>query len=108
MINGYSFTLMIEMLMNGEVTKTDIIEQTGLHQATVGAYVRHMHRKRVVRIAEYRRCKAGRLWVPYWELNVDGLADARRPARSPSSVRSAIHRAKKRAMKMNSTLVRGL
>lgn len=101
MINGYSFTLMIEMLMKGEVTKTEIIEQTGLHHATVGSYVRHMHRKGIVRVAEYRRCKAGRTWVPYWTLNYDGLSDAKRPPRAASSDRSARHRERKRAMKLN-------
>lgn len=104
MINGYSFTLMIEMLMNDAVTKTAIREETGLHHATVGSYVRHMHRKGIVRVAEYRRCKAGRVWVPCWELNVDRLPDAKRPTRSPSAVRSAIHRSKKRAMKINRLL----
>lgn len=105
MINAYSFTRMIELLMQGEVTKTEIIEQTGLHHATVGAYVRHMHKRRLLRIAEWRRDKRGRTWVPYFTLNPDGLRDDARPARSSSAERSATHRAKRRAIKMNHILV---
>lgn len=107
MINTYSFTLMLEMLMNGEVTKSEIIEQTGLHHATVGAYVRHMHSKRLLRIAEYRRDRVGRTWVPYFTLNTDGLPDARKPARTSSTIRSAVHREKKRAIKMNQLMAGG-
>lgn len=101
MINTYSFTLMIQMLMEREVTKTEIIEETGLHHATVGSYIRHMHTKRLVRVAEWRRCKAGRVWVPYWTLNPEGRPDVARPARTPSAQRSAVHRSKKRAIKLN-------
>lgn len=104
MINTYSFCRMVQMLMEREVTKTEIIEETGLHHATVGAYVRHMHVKRIVRVAEWRRCKAGRLWVPYWTLNPEGRPDATRPARTSSAQRSAVHRRKKEALRMNHML----
>lgn len=101
MINAYSFTHLIELLMQGEWNKGQLVEQTGLHQATVGAYVRHMHRKRILRIAEYRRCKRGRLWVAYYTLNPDGLDDVRRPPRTSSAARNAIIRARRKAIRMN-------
>lgn len=104
MINTYSFCRMVQMLLEGEVTKSEIIEETGLHHATVGGYIRHMHTKRVVRVAEWRRCKAGRIWVPYWTLNPEGLADAKRPTRLSSAERSAVHRRKKGAIQMNQML----
>ena len=92
---------MIEMLMEGPVTKSQIIEQTGLHHATVGAYVRHMHRKRIVRIEEYRRDKVGRTWVPHFALNTEGLADAKKPAAIPIAVRRERHKRKLEAIKLN-------
>lgn len=107
MINAYSFTRMLELLMEGPVTKSQLIEETGLHHATVGAYVRHMHRKRLVRIEEYRRDRVGRTWVPYFSLNVEALPDAKKPARTSSTVRSAIHREKKRAIRLNQMLAGG-
>ena len=80
MLNVYSFTRMMELLMRGCVTKTELIEQTGLHHATVGKYVRHMHGKKLVRVGEWRRCTQGKRLVPAWTLNVGGVwFDAPRP-----------------------------
>lgn len=101
MINAISFTRMLQLLMDGPVTKTNIAEETGLHHVCVANYVRHMHAKRVIRIEEYRRCAAGRVWVPHYALNPDGLPDARKPAPTPGAARSAAYRRKKAAMKLN-------
>ena len=79
-LNVYSFTRMMELLMRGCVTKTELIEQTGLHHATVGKYVRHMHGKKLVRVGEWRRCTQGKRLVPAWTLNVGNVwFDAPRP-----------------------------
>ncbi len=95
---------MLELLMQGEVTKTEIIEQTGLHHATVGAYVRHMHRRRLLRVAEWRRDRRGYTWVPHYTLNPDGINDAPRPQPTPGSERSAAYRARRKAIRLNQML----
>lgn len=98
-INALTFALMMRMLMDDEVTRSDIVESIGLHHMTVSQYIEQLRRKRVVRISAYYRDKRGQGWVPHYTMNSEQLPDAKRPPKQTSADKSRAYRDKQRTLK---------
>ena len=60
------------------MSKSHVVEVTGLHHVTIARYVAALHKKRVIRIEEYRR-GGNRNWVPFYVVDSDNLPDAIKP-----------------------------
>jgi len=100
-INALTFAELMAKLMDGEYTKTELREHTGLHHATVALYLRQLQKRRVVRVSSWHKDSAGRTYVPHYSMNADGLPDAKKPARVSGAVRSKQYRDRKKALELN-------
>lgn len=101
MINALTFSELMAALLDGEYSKTELRERTGLHHATIALYLRHLCKRRVVRISAWHKDSAGRTYVPHFSINPDGLPDAKKPARVSGAVRSKQYRERKKALELN-------
>ena len=71
---------MIRLLMDGEYTRMQLSEATGLHPHTISTYIKWLHKKRVVYITDWTRNVVNSIAAPVFTLNVDGCSDAPKPA----------------------------
>ena len=101
MINALTFAELMAKLLDGEYTKTELREHTGLHHVTIAKYLRQLHKRRVVRISAWHKDSAGRAYVPHYSMNADGLPDARKPERISGAERSRQWRERQKAIEMN-------
>jgi len=100
MINAHCYALMIKLLMDREISRSQIMEETGLHQVTVSRYVAQLHRVGVIYISSWQRDVRGKCWVPFYAMNLDGMKDAKRPKKMTVAERSARYRQKQAQIKM--------
>lgn len=95
MINAHCYALMMKMLMEDDVSRSKIKQETGLHQVTVSRYIDQLHKVGVVYISSWERDARGKCWVPHYALNLDGLKDAKKPKGMTTAQRSARFRKKR-------------
>jgi hypothetical protein len=107
MINALTFAELMSKLMDGEYTKTELREHTGLHHVTIANYLRQLHKRRVVRISGWHKDSAGRSFVAHYSLNPDGLPDARKPERTSGAERSRQYRLRQKAIELNRRMAGG-
>lgn len=101
MINAISFAELIAALAEGEYTKTELREITGLHHATISKYLEQLRKRRVVRISEFKRDAGGRAFVALFTMNPEQMPDAKYPDRLPGSTRSRMYRARLKSKQLN-------
>lgn len=78
-IRGIAFATLMRALMDGEHTRKELSDITGLHVETISNYIHWMHRKRVVVISNWTKQAVHGDPVPHFSLNVDDDEDAPRP-----------------------------
>ena len=59
-INAFSFSLMMQLLMDGTYNCKELSEETGLHYVTVLDYCRQLHKHKVIHIAAWEKDSRGR------------------------------------------------
>lgn len=75
--NTLAVIKMIEQLQEG-ASVAEIVQETGLHTATVRRWVRHFHRAGMVRISGYEKCVGGQKSIRIWRWG-EGRDAPRRP-----------------------------
>lgn len=101
MLNAVTYSHMMRVLMDGERTRAEIARETGLHGATVSRYVHQLHRRGVVRIADWDINPVNRNPIPRYTLNVGALADEPKPKPRGRVVIEREYRARKKALRIN-------
>lgn len=104
-LNSILFAMMLEELMEGPTTWTELSEKTGLCRGTVLAAVRAMRDKKLVHIAGWERDAGGRINVPAFQLGRKG--DTPKPVKSRSAI-NRDQRAKLAAPALRGTVFAGL
>lgn len=99
MINAHCYALMMKMLIEREVSRTEITEETGLHPVTVSRYVEQLRKVRVIHIVSWERDCRGKCWVPHYTLNTEKRGDAVKPKRISTAERSRRFREKQKQLK---------
>ena len=100
-LNAITYSHLMRMLIDGEHTRADLSEGTGLHAATVSRYVTHLHRRGVVRISEWDMNPVNKNFVPRFTINVEGLADAPKPDAKGRQQIEREYRQRRKAMRLN-------
>ena len=107
MINALTFAELMAKLLDGEYTKTELRDHTGLHHVTIAKYLHHLVKRRVVRISGWHKDAIGRTYVPHYSMNPDGLPDARKPERISGAERSRQWRERQKAIELNRRMAGG-
>lgn len=94
-VNAMSYALLIKALMPGDLTLTELAEETGLHYVTVRAYCKELHKARAVHIARFEPDTRGRHTIKIYKLGT--ARDAPRP-KLTGAQRQARRRAVLRAL----------
>lgn len=101
MLNAITYSHLVRMLMDGEHTRAELARGTGLHAETVNRYVRQLHRRGVVRIADWDTNPVNKNFVPRFTLNAEGLADEVKPKPRGKAVIEKEYRARQKAIRVN-------
>jgi len=101
LINAISFAELIAALAEGEYTKTELREITGLHHATISKYLEQLRKRQVVRISEFKRDAGGRAFVARFTMNPEQLPDAKYPKKATSAMRSRLYRQRLKSKQLN-------
>jgi len=101
MLNAITYSHLMRALMDGEHTRAQLGIITGLHGETVSRYVGQLHRRRVVRIADWVRNPVNGNWCPAYTLNAEGLSDMPRPAAKSASQVDREYRGRRKAIEIN-------
>jgi hypothetical protein len=100
-LNAITYSHLMRMLMDGEYTRAELGHGTGLHGATVNRYVHQLHRRGVVRIADWDMNPVNKNFVPRFTLNAGGLADEAKPKPKGRLATDREYRARQRALRIN-------
>lgn len=90
-INAISFSKLVAAMLEGEMTKQELSEHTGLHYITVCTYTRELHRAGAAHIARWEKDARGRDAMPIFKIG-EGK-DAKRARMTPAQ-RQAAYRAR--------------
>ena len=101
MLNAITYSHLIRALMDGEHTRGGLARITGLHGETVSRYVGQLHRRRVVRIADWVRNPVNGNWCPVYTLNHEGLSDMTKPKPKGRAQVEREYRGRRKAIVMN-------
>ena len=101
MLNAITYSHLMRALMDGEHTRSSLSKVTGLHAETVSRYVQQLHRRRVVRIADWVRNPVNGNWCPVYTLNYEELADMPKPAAKARTTIDREYRGRRKAIEMN-------
>jgi DNA-binding IclR family transcriptional regulator len=92
-VNAIAFSLLIELLMEGDYTSAELVEETGLHSITIYDYLRALRKRKLLHIARWETDTRGRCCVKVYKLGRG--VDAKKQTVSPSE-KSRRYRARKR------------
>lgn len=101
MLNAITYSHLIRALMDGEHTRAELGRITGLHGETVSRYVTQLHRRRVVRIADWNRNPVNGNWCPRYSLNFEEQADMPKPKPKGRLQIDREYRGRRKAIEMN-------
>lgn len=101
MLNAITYSHLMRMLMDGEHTRAELARGTGLHGATVSRYVHQLHRRGVIRIADWDINPVNRNAVPRFALNAGALADEPKPKPKGRVAVEREYRARQKALRVN-------
>lgn len=101
MLNAITYSHLIRALMDGEHTRGELARITGLHGQTVDRYVTQLHRRRVVRVADWERNPVNGNWCPLFTLNFGELADMPKPKPKKRAEVDREYRGRRKAIEMN-------
>ena len=105
MLNAITYSHLIRALMDGEHTRAELARITGLHGETVSRYVTQLHRRRVVRIADWDRNPVNGNWCPRYAMNFGELADMPRPEAKGRATVEREYRGRKKMQMINGMMV---
>jgi len=94
-VNAMSYALLIKSLMHGDLTMTELTEETGLHYVTVREYCKELHKVGAIHINRYEPDACGRHTIKVYKLGE--ARDAKRP-KMTGAERQARRRALLRAL----------
>ena len=94
-VNALAFANLIRALLDGTMTRAEIVEYTGLHYNTVGDYLRELHRVGATHIVMWENNTRGQAVHPVYKLGRG--SNVKQPRLTPSE-RQARCRAKKKAL----------
>lgn len=77
--NTIGIVNMLEMLTHGCHSQQEIAEHTGLCKGTIIRYLKLLHKRGIVRIAEWHKDGSNRHWIMFWEWNPEHKKDAPKP-----------------------------
>jgi len=69
-VNAICYAHLVKSLMHGDMTCTELAEETGLHYTTVLQYTRELHAVGAVHIARYDADARGRHLVKVYKLGI--------------------------------------
>lgn len=104
-LNSILFAMLLEDLMEGPSTWTELSEKTGLCRGSVLAAIRAMKDRKLVHIAGWERDAAGRINVPAFQLGRG--RDAVKPVKTRAAV-NRDQRAKSASSALRGTAFAGL
>lgn len=93
--NTVAIIEMLVVLKEDCVCIKDIQEKTGLAPGTVIRYIKLLHRRKLIRIAEWRKYGLCHSWVPHYEWNPEDMRDVPKPRKMTAAERQARCRSKK-------------
>lgn len=96
-----AFAVMMRELMDGELTRSQLAEKTGLHTETVCRYVHWLHRKRVIHIADWYKNPVNGVLAPVFTMNWNNEEDIEPPVPKDRLLTGREYRARKKAEKLN-------
>lgn len=99
-----SFAVMMRELMDGELTRAQLAEKTGLHLETVCRYIHWLHRKRVIHIVDWHKNSVNGVFAPIFTLNLHNEEDVEPPLPKDRLLTGREYRARKKAEKLNRLL----
>ena len=94
-VNALAFANLIRALLDGTMTRAEIVEYTGLHYNTVGDYLRELHRVGATHIVMWENNTRGHAVHPVYKLGRG--SNVKQPRLTPSQ-RQARWRSKQRAL----------
>lgn len=81
-LNAVAFSLLVELLMEGDYTAPELIEETGLHYLTVYEYLKAMRKRGLLHIVRWDNDSYGRCSLRVYKLGRG--KDASKPTISKS------------------------
>jgi hypothetical protein len=97
--NLLAHAILVDCLMRDAYSIPMLQEQTGMGWAAIKRSLELLmaHPRRTVRISEWHKGRNGKDWVAHYELNPDGLMNARKPRNKTAVERVQKYRLSKKA-----------
>lgn len=94
-INALARSKMIRRLLEGDASRQEIVDETGLHANTVSDEIRFYRREGVVWRSGFAQDSRGRLCIELFSLGLD-KKDAKRPSKTLAQLRGTRYRQRQR------------